>query len=481
MKDSVLIKYGAQSAVSRWFDQYWTDRDRRAVPWLLVTILFAFLIIGPRLLLWLVAMLPLDQLGNSGASIRAHQILALIATTLAASGCAIIVLPLLRPTFIESSREGIRRVWSLGVAALKGRMIPWSSVTSMQILRPGGKTDMRSYQLCLSTTDSPEKMKLTLGDLEGDEARETMMNAISKWAVNATIEPGVFEALMPKRALSFTEIWLNALSAPPNRERLLPLSEGTLLDSRYRIIKRLGAGGQGTVYLAHDSTEQKELVLKETILPVYADLISRRQAIEDFHKEALALESVKHPNIVRFIGSFVADHRAYLVLDYIQGCTLKETITAHGPLSQDRAIAFGIQMCDILSVLHSLSPPLIHRDFTPDNLIVDGDDQLILLDFAVAVAGDRAGTEVAGKAAYMSPEQFKGKPTIQSDVYSAGCTISFSLTGQHPDPLTESFPMLLNNDVSRELNDVVAKSTRYDVAERYSDVSALRSALQSLV
>lgn len=481
MNDCTLIKYGAKSAVSRWFDSYWTARDRRAAPWALVSLLLGILFLGPQVLLWLASFLPLDQLGNSGASIHSHQVLLAVASILGATGAVIIVSPLLKPTFIETSSKGIRRVWSLGIFELRERMLPWSEVTSIQVLRPAGATDMRSYNLSLNTATSSSGLKLPLGELENDQSRESIVTAISRWATGATIEPGVFDALMPKRALSFTEIWLDALSAPPHRERLLPLSDGSLLDGRYRTINRLGGGGQGTVYLAEDTQEKKKVVLKETILPVYTDLISRRQALEDFHKEALALESVKHPNIVRFIGSFVADHRAYLVLDFVEGCTVKEMVARQGPLPASEANGIALQMCDILSVLHSLSPPLVHRDFTPDNLMIDSSGKLILLDFAVATTGDRTASDVAGKASYMAPEQFKGKPTIQSDIYSAGCTISYLLTAEHPDPLTESCPMLLNRDIPKELNDVVGKATRYDMSDRYPDAVALKSALQALL
>lgn len=479
MTDSMLIKYGARSPVSRWFQDYWTERDKRAAPYLLLSILVGVLLLGPQILLWLASYLPLDQLGNSGASIIGHQILVLVTALLALLTSVPIVKLLLKPRYLAASAAGIRRVWTLGLIDIKGKILPWSEVTSVKVICPSDTTDMRSYQIYLGTTKTPAKMKLRLGELESDDSRDEMLTTLSRWATNATIEPIVFEVLTPRRNLSFTEIWLDALSAPPSRQNLIPLSEGTLLDGRYRLVKRLGSGGQGTVYLANDA-EEKPIVLKETILPVYADLISRRQALEDFHKEAFALESVKHPNIVKFLGSFVADHRAYLVLNYIEGRTLREVVRERLRLSVDETISLGIQMCDILAALHCQSPPLIHRDFTPDNLILDKDNKLVLLDFAVAVAGDRNSLDVAGKASYMAPEQFQGRPTIQSDVYSAGCTLSYLLTGQDPDPLTECFPLSANSDMTQALNDIVGKATKYHNKERYGDVATLKSALQAL-
>jgi hypothetical protein len=478
--NAVTIKYGKQSTISRWYQNYWTETDRKLVPWLMVLILGFFLLCGPNFLLWLATFLPVDQLGNSGASIRSHMIVELIALVFAAAVCALVIRPLLKPSRVELLPDGLRRVWGIGFLAIKSRLLPWEKIVSVQLTRGAGKVDLGSYDLCLNTKAAPDRMKLALADLPGDAEREALMSALSAQAVNAEIEPAVFDSLMPKRELSFTELWLSALTAPPNRERLLPLTDGTLLDNRYRIIKRLGAGGQGTVYLSEDQGNKTEVVLKETVLPVFADIISRKQAIEDFHKEAFALESVQHPNIVKFIGSLVCDHRAYLVLEYIKGRTLQSRIESEGPCSSAQAVAFGKQMCDILLALHKLSPPLIHRDFTPDNLIINEDGKLVLLDFAVAVAGGRASTEVAGKASYMAPEQFKGSPTVQSDLYSAGCTVHYCLTGENPDPITECHPILINEDIPINLNDVVAHATKYDASLRFRDAGEFKEALEKL-
>jgi serine/threonine-protein kinase len=478
--NAVTIKYGKQSTISRWYQNYWTETDRKVVPWLMVLILGFFLFCGPRFLLWLASFLPLDQLGNSGASIRSHIIIVIIAVVFAATLFAFIIRTLLKPKSVELLPTGLRRVWHFGFITFKSSLLPWEKVVSVQLTRGADKIDLNSYDLCLNTTESSEQVKLALLDLPGDAEREALMKALAAGAVNAEIEPSVFDSLMPKRELSFTELWLSALAAPPNRERLLPLADGALLDNRYRIIKRLGAGGQGTVYLAEDQDEKREIVLKETILPVFADIISRKQAIEDFHKEAFALESVQHPNIVKFVGSFVSDHRAYLVLDYIKGQTLKSKIESDGPLPPAQCVNLGKQMCDILAALHKLSPPLIHRDFTPDNLIVNENGELVLLDFAVAVSGGRATAEVAGKASYMAPEQFKGTPTVQSDLYSAGCTVHFCLTGENPDPITECHPILINADVPKNLNDIVAHATKYDASHRFREASEFKAALQEL-
>lgn len=477
--NNIIIDYGSQSAVARWFNDYFTERDRRIMPWLLTGILIGFITFGPGFLLWLVSMLPVDQLGNSGASVRAHQIVQLIAGTLTLSVGVVVLARVARPSLIEITPAGIRKIWLvLGLIPLNGPLVRWSTVTFARIAKPDGLTDLDLYQLVFKDSQGTDSMKLTLGELEGEEKRRDLLDAISQHVKN--IDPDVIEALMPTRALSFTEIWLDALSAPPGRERLLPLDKHMLLDTRYKIERRLGAGGQGTVYLAHDSQENALVVLKETILPVYADLITRKQALEAFHKEAFALESAQHSNIVKFRRSFVADHRAYLVLEFVDGTTLNEIINRQGPSSPAKSKQFASDMCDILTALHSLTPPLVHRDFTPDNLMVGDSDKLVLIDFAVAVDGDKTSADVAGKASYMAPEQFKGKPTPQSDVYSLGCTLYFLLTGLHPEPLDECWPMLANDTVPKELNDFVVRCTKLDTNDRFKSAAEAKQELQKI-
>jgi len=475
----VSIEYGSPPAVSRWFDDYFTERDRRALPWLATFILLAFILAGPAFLLWLASLLPVDQLGNSGSSVHAHQILQVIAGTLGLTVAALVAPIVVRPSLIQLSQDGIRKIWMiLGLVPLKGPLLTWSNVKSVSVLKRAGITDPRAYELVFACEDKSDGMKLLLGEIEGDEKRQALFDVIASRATN--VDADVIDVLTPKRALSFTEVWLNALSAPPGRERLLPLDENMLLDTRYKIIRRLGAGGQGTVYLAEDLKESGNVVLKETILPVYADLITRKQALEDFYKEAFALESAQHPHIVKFRGSFVADHRAYLVLDFVDGITLSEAVARQGAFDPEKAKLYGIEMCDVLTALHSLSPPLIHRDFTPDNLMIAQNEKLVLIDFAVAVTGDKNSSDVAGKASYMAPEQFKGKPTAQSDVYSMGCTLYYVLTGTHPEPLNESWPMLLNDSIPQSLNDFVVRCTKLDAKERFQNAREAKEELARL-
>ena len=110
----------------------------------------------------------------------------------------------------------------------------------------------------------------------------------------------------------------------------------------------------------------------------------RKQALERFENEARILEELSHPQIVKLIDFFLEDHRAYLVLEHIDGMSLRQLVAKNGPMPLADIISLSMQMCDVLEYLHSLSPAVVHRDFTPDNLILDSSGRLVLIDFNVA-------------------------------------------------------------------------------------------------
>jgi len=468
------------SFARRWLRSFLLERHAGITRALLLLMAILFYLYGPFWVIWLVSFLPVSQLGSSGASVASHLVLQGIALFFSSA----ILLLCLRPAtaLLEIGGPGIRLFKRVLFVTYPERLIPWADIGRILIQRPLGKTDLRSFSLCLLMANSAQKaLIIPLGNLEKEQTREGLAQALQEHAKYATIEPGTLETLQPSRNLSFTEIWLDALSAAPGRERLTPIQLDTVLNERYRCVKRLGGGGQATAYLATDLQEPSQsVVLKETILPVYADLHTRRKSLEKFHEEAFALESVKNAGIVRYLNSFVEDHRAYLVLEHIEGTTLRTKIQANGILSENAAVKYALSMCEILSVLHDKNPPLIHRDFTPDNLMLRANGALVLIDFAVAISSTEGGDEAAGKIAYMAPEQFKGSSTVLTDIYSAGCSIHYILTGQDPEPLTESHPKQIVPSLSDAIDRIIAKATCAEATNRYQSISELQKELVGL-
>ncbi len=465
--------------LQRCFSEFLLQRQSGIARGILLASSIGFALFGPDLVYYMATLLPTEELGSSGASIVSFRIFQTVAA-LSLLGISYLALKP-APVSLRVDEQGIVINWQFALLTLRGIFIPWNKLGTICIERQAGKTDLRTFKLCLySKENKKQNIKIPLGNLSNEESRKQLVEALKKGTVEANIEPGALEAIAPKSNLSFTDLWLDALSAAPGRNRLTPMAEGSVLKDRFRILKRLGGGGQATAYLALDTQTEEKIVLKETILPVYADLHTRKQALEKFHAEALALDKVKHKQIVQYLDSFVEDHRAYLVLQYLEGKSLRNLIAEQGPLSTKDALSFSIQMCEILNELHKLEPPLIHRDFTPDNLIVSPKNELVLIDFAVAVSTNDSTDEAAGKIAYMAPEQFKGISTVQSDIYSCAATMFYVMTGKDPLALSQSHPKQHMPELDETLNSIIAKATAQNTESRTSSISELHDSLKKL-
>jgi serine/threonine-protein kinase len=301
------------------------------------------------------------------------------------------------------------------------------------------------------------------------------------------IDRNLADFITPMDPGSYTRLWLDSLSAPPNRSEYEPLiAETTLCNGRYRVDKPIGSGGQGTVYRATVLRKDKDdepdtVVLKEFVLPVQGGKEASVKSLAHVEQEAALLKSLDHPQIVKFVDMFVEDHRAYLVMQFAQGSSLRDVVVESGPLGEVRAKTIGLQMCEILAYLHGQTPPVIHRDFTPENLMLGPDGVITLIDFNVAQQLDCTTTRtIAGKHAYIPPEQFRGTATAQSDIYAAGASLFYLLIGEEPEPISVSHPLNRSASVSLAMDDIVAKATALDALERYADSAALKADLEQL-
>lgn len=300
------------------------------------------------------------------------------------------------------------------------------------------------------------------------------LSAVRTFAPHADLSPELRQLVnAPETSrTNYTELWLHEFARAPKRLRLEPLDCGTKLGGgRYEIVGRLGMGGQGVAYLAIDNHEKQDVVLKEYILPVYREAEFLEAAREKLEREAMILKQLSHPQIIRLLDFFMEDYRGYLVLEYVEGETLRALVLREGAQPEAVAAAFTQQVCNIAMHLHGLEPPVVHRDITPENLILQPDGTIKLVDFNVAQqkAAQTTAT-IVGKHAYIAPEQFRGKPTTQSDIYSIGCTFHFLLTGVDPEAITRSSPRSANENISQWVNDIVQKATATSCEMRYQDI-----------
>ncbi|MFA6210909.1 MAG: protein kinase [Candidatus Obscuribacterales bacterium] len=375
-----------------------------------------------------------------------------------------------QPTNYEFTPLGFRSFRWLGEKKIESELVPWNSLTSIELNTKTQRGQISASELQFNLS-SGNPVKLSMGAVESVEDREIILDAIERWAPGVSRSAALVQALQPPVDHSYTEMWLQALSAPPQRDRLKPLTEDIVLnDGRYRVKRALGVGGQGAAYAAYDQASGDTVVLKEFLLPIYVDISIRKDVLESFESEARILKHLNHDQVVKLQDFFVEDHRAYLVLEHIDGKSLREIVAKAGPLSEERVRELSRQMCAILSYLHSQEPKVVHRDFTPENLILRNDGILKLIDFNVArqVESNATGS-VVGKPAYLPPEQFRGQPVSQSDIYGMGATLSYLLTGKEPEPISVSHPRELNKGVSRSLDQIVAKATAINLKDRYAN------------
>ncbi len=385
-----------------------------------------------------------------------------------------------RPTHIEISRKGIRFIFKTMPFYMQDAICPWDSIQQLTLEQIPGKASIADHRLVFNLKNG-KKMRLRLGSISFLAGKEEILRAVERWAPGLPRSTEVISALQPPCDFSYTELWMEALIAPPKREKLKPLIDGAVLRTdQYTVVSMLGVGGQGTAYLADDALSGQTVVLKEFLLPVYVDVSARRRALETFEKEARLLKELSHPNVVKLVDYFIEDHRAYLVLEHIDGKSLRNLVNQDGQLSEEEVRKLAKQMCEILNYLHSQSPPVVHRDFTPDNLILRKDGTLKLIDFNVAQQSDDSSalSSVVGKPNYLSPEQFRGSPVPQSDIYALGACLQFLLTGEDPVAILSSNPSATRDDVSEQLSNIVQKATEPELLNRFSKASEISLLLE---
>jgi hypothetical protein len=321
-----------------------------------------------------------------------------------------------------------------------------------------------------------------------DRDRQQLINAIRQHISSDVCEGRFLQISGGITAPSHTDIWLEKMSEHMNVEVLEPGAK--LAGDSYVIEDKIASGGQGTVYLAH-ATElceaaslqpQEKVVIKEFILPLDGGFAARQRALKHVQAEAELLTKLNHQKIIRMHDWFVTDRRAFLVLEHIDGKSLRATVEEHGTMPPERVRELALQMCDIVEYLHSLEPPVVHRDFTPENLMLTPEGALKLIDFNVAQQLEgNAGRTVVGKHAYIPPEQFKGRASRESDIYAMGATLFYLLTGEDPEPISTSRPASVNPAVPAGLDGLVAALTEPNLSNRLGNVEQIRAALINCV
>lgn len=281
--------------------------------------------------------------------------------------------------------------------------------------------------------------------------------------------------------LSFTSMWEDELTSRFTASAYVPLNPGQKLqEGNLKVIRQMALGGWSAVYLVQEANT-KLRVLKESVIPPRVNAKLKEKAQSMFLREAHLLLKLEHPRIVRVHEHFTEDERHYLLLDYISGQNIRQIVSLQGAFHQLDVIDYGKQLCDVLHFLHSQDPVILHRDLTPDNLVIGSDGKLMLIDFGAAneLIGTATGTLV-GKQCYISPEQFRGHPNESSDLYALGASLYFMLTGRDPEPLTQSSPSEIERHVSEKLDKLVQSLTAQDHKARPASAAEVKEVLLAL-
>ena len=267
------------------------------------------------------------------------------------------------------------------------------------------------------------------------------------------------------------------------------VTKGQKINDRYEIIKSIGEGGMANVYLAYDTILDRNVAIKV----LRGDLANDEKFVRRFQREALSASSLSHPNIVAMYDVGEDDGLYYIVMEYVEGKTLKQLLKKRGSITLSEAIDIMLQLTD--GMAHAHDSYIVHRDLKPQNIMIEDDGQIKITDFGIAMALNSTQltqtNSVMGSVHYLPPEQAAGKgTTIKSDIYSMGIIFYELLTGELPfkgdsaveialKQMKEPLPDVhkLNNDIPQSIENIILKSTAKNPKNRYDDAKSMHNDL----
>lgn len=260
------------------------------------------------------------------------------------------------------------------------------------------------------------------------------------------------------------------------------LQTGELVNGRYRILHKIGQGGMSVVYLAQDEWKHTKWAVKEV----------RREGVQDFRvvEQGLITETnmlirLNHQNLPQIVDVMEGEDRFLIIMDYIEGISLKDRLQEAGAFPQEEVVRWGMQLCDVLGYLHMQNPPIIYRDLKPANIMLKPDGNIKLIDFGTAreyKTGNQEDTVNIGTVGYAAPEQYggMGQSDARTDIYCLGVTLYQLVTGKNPcEPPYLIVPIRhWNPDFSPGLEHIILRCTELEPADRFQSCEEVFRALE---
>lgn len=276
--------------------------------------------------------------------------------------------------------------------------------------------------------------------------------------------------------------------------KLKPLPEGTVLNNRYEIVRKIGGGGMGAVYLASDNNLGGVLRAVKEMVQAHIEEDQQEKAINDFKRESMILSTLDHPSIPTIYDYFydAEEGRFYLVMKYISGGDLASKLRSSpdGKIEELTVTEWAIQLTDVLNYLHNQPSTIVYRDLKPSNIMLDGNSsRVMLIDFGIArniSQKEEKGVTAVGTMGYAPPELFSGNVEPRSDIYSLGSTIFHLLTGADPqsNPLLifdfqkNPRPRQINSRLSDQMERILMRTVEYNADARFSSAAELKAVLE---
>ena len=266
---------------------------------------------------------------------------------------------------------------------------------------------------------------------------------------------------------------------------------GQKINDRYQIIRTIGEGGMANVYLAHDLILDREVAVKI----LRGDLADDEKFVRRFQREAIAASSLSHPNIVEMYDVGEDEGKYYIVMEYVEGKTLKNLIKKRGGLTLPEVIDIMTQLTSAISCAHDSN--IIHRDIKPQNVLIKEDGLVKITDFGIAMALNSneltQTNSVMGSVHYLPPEQANGKgATVKSDIYSLGIVMFELLTGQLPfkgdnaveiaiKQMKNQIPSVcnINSLIPQSVENIILKACAKNPKNRYNNVVEMYNDIQT--